>query len=124
MNAHPNTLRAALTARYLSDPKLAHEAVTGICEWRHDVSADYLDDLRYQADDMAWDLEQARLSDDLTPVERRSVATRHRIDTLRAAEDALKILAERVRYDERMREWAAEEARFSPTAPYLQGEFI
>ena len=105
----PKPLIEALTARMMSDPKLAMEAVAGKCEWDSSYSSSHLDELSILASDMAFDLEQARTSPDLAPVESRAPSRLHRIATLKAASDALCMIASDREQEERLARWAAED---------------
>lgn len=83
--ADTELLRHALARQMYGDPKLANEAVTGACIWDGNATFDQIDALAMSAADQAYDLEQAR--------EMGIPISQHRIDRLRAAEQAFVWLA-------------------------------
>lgn len=78
-------LRHVLACQMLRDPKLAHEAVTGACEWDSGISFARLDELAEEAADQAEDLEDARSLG--------ISISEHRVDRLYAAHKALVALS-------------------------------
>lgn len=84
----------ALTARYIADPRLANEVVTGACAWGDDID---LEDLLYTANDLV-----AEANDTTSPVQCSSIQRDMRI----AAAEAIGVLFE----DEKDRRRADEDA--------------
>lgn len=80
-------LTVALRERFLRDPKLAREVVTGECWWDEGTVRDDIMELCGRAADLRYDLEQAaKAKGEPAPSFRRAA--------LRAAEDAFGALAE------------------------------
>ena len=103
-------LLAALTAKYIADPKLAYEVVTGSCSWPPqyvgEAGDDDIDDLLYRVADDIVDAEQifAKLTDAPNRLEPLKLLQ------LRAAQAALQYHADDIR-DRQRAFWEAHENR-------------
>lgn len=83
----------ALTNQMVGDPKLAHEAVTGVCEWWGDVTYD-IEQLYSRACEQIDDIE-AILVNDWSPLTAPKLRTQ--LERLMAARDAFAELEMRAR---------------------------
>ncbi len=88
----------AMTDRFVSEPMLVNQVVTGGCFWPPE---DAIDDLAARAADKAYELEQMRAEGDFVPA--------LQIETMRAAEAALVILSADARQRQREIDWANED---------------
>jgi hypothetical protein len=114
---HP--LVKAWAQQFTNDPKLANEVLTGRCEWDAGISTRDLDALGFEADDAAFDLQNA--NPDWRWGRKPRIATR--IYKLHAAAIAFcNLLADREQ-DERIARWQVEDNSCAER-PYLQSEFI
>jgi hypothetical protein len=102
-----DALRAAMVARFLSEPMLANEAVSGAAVWPPEEP---IEDLACRAADLAYDLEQERAEGKFVSV--------FRIDTLRAAETALVYLAQDMEQANKLARWLDEDAVAPRTSWY------
>ncbi len=100
MPANTDPLVAALTTRFIADPKQAHEVVAGSCEWPSPDGYDS-DDLAGRAANMAGDLEDLR--------EQGYPVSQIKIDQLRAAENAFCAMAKDEAQEYKLAQWAAED---------------